>query len=55
MSMFRHGYVAGPLLGLLWALVIATTTAVVFSFATGGAYRPGGSGAGLLGAGGRDG
>ncbi|MGX9857334.1 carbohydrate ABC transporter permease (plasmid) [Limimaricola variabilis] len=51
MSMFRHGYVAGPLLGLLWALVIATTTAVVFSFATGGAYRPGGIGAGLLGAG----
>lgn len=51
MSIFRHGYAAGPLLGLLWALVIATTTAVVFSFVTGGAFRPGGIGAGLLGAG----
>ncbi|EYD72561.1 carbohydrate ABC transporter permease [Limimaricola hongkongensis] len=51
MSMIRHGYVAGPLLGLLWALVIATTVAVAFSFATGGAFRPGGIGSALLGAG----
>ncbi|MGR3463678.1 carbohydrate ABC transporter permease [Limimaricola sp.] len=51
MSVFRHGYVAGPLLGLFWALVIATTVAVAFSFATGGAYRPGGIGGALLGAG----
>ncbi len=51
MSMFRHGYVAGPILGLLWALVIATTVAVIFSFATGGAFRPGLIGAVLLGAG----
>ncbi|SDE78602.1 carbohydrate ABC transporter permease [Limimaricola pyoseonensis] len=51
MSMIRHGYVAGPLIGLFWALVVATSVAVAFSFATGGAYRPGGLFAALLGAG----
>jgi len=49
MRPLRRGYVAGPLIGLLWALVIATTTAVAFSFATGGAFRPGLWGGGLLG------
>jgi multiple sugar transport system permease protein len=40
MSWLRHGYVAGPLIGALWLLVVATTVAVAMSFATGGAFRP---------------
>ena len=40
MSALRHGYVAGPLIGALWLVVVATTVAVAMSFATGGAFRP---------------
>ncbi len=40
MSVLRHGYVAGPVIGALWLFVVATTVAVVMSFATGDPYRP---------------
>jgi multiple sugar transport system permease protein len=46
----RRGYVTGPVLGVLWALVAATTLSVVLSFATGDAYRPGLAGSVLAGA-----
>lgn len=38
--MLRRGLVAGPVLGALWMLVLATTVAVAMSFATGAAFRP---------------
>jgi len=41
MNALRHGYVTGPILGMLWAFVVATTLAVLLSFATGEAFRPG--------------
>jgi multiple sugar transport system permease protein len=41
MRAFWYGYVTGPLLGILWALVVATTVAVILSFSTGAAFRPG--------------
>ncbi len=40
MSALRFGYITAPLLGVLWAFVIATTVAVAMSFTTGEAYRP---------------
>lgn len=36
----RHGYIAAPILGALWLLIVATTIAVAMSFATGQAFRP---------------
>jgi hypothetical protein len=33
-----YGYVTGPVLGVLWAFVAATTLAVVLSFSTGDAF-----------------
>lgn len=41
MSMVRNGYVTGPAIGVLWALIVATTVAVLLSFSTGEAFRPG--------------
>ncbi|MEL6677068.1 MAG: carbohydrate ABC transporter permease [Pseudomonadota bacterium] len=41
MKLFWYGYVTGPILGALWSVVMATTVAVVMSFATGEAFRPG--------------
>ncbi len=46
----KRGLVLGPVLGALWALVIATALAVGFSFATGEGYRPGLAGSLVLGA-----
>lgn len=40
MSVFRFGYVTGPLLGALWLVVLAVTMAVLMSFATGDPFRP---------------
>lgn len=40
MRPFWYGYITGPILGALWCFVIATTVAVVMSFATGQAFRP---------------
>lgn len=40
MSFLRFGYVTGPLIGFLWTFTVATTVAVVMSFATGDAFRP---------------
>jgi len=51
MSAFRFGYVTGPVLGLLWALVVTTTVAVTMSFSTGEPFRPGLFGSILIGLG----
>jgi len=40
MSLLRHGYLIGPILGALWCFLIAATVAVAMSFATGAAFRP---------------
>ncbi|OAN68167.1 ABC transporter permease [Jannaschia sp. EhC01] len=50
MSVVRNGFVTAPVLGILWALVVATTVAVVMSFSTGEALRPGLIGCTVLGA-----
>ncbi|GFE63949.1 carbohydrate ABC transporter permease [Litoreibacter roseus] len=50
MRLLRFGYVTGPGIGMLWALVIATTLAVALSFATGAGLRPTLWGALILGA-----
>jgi len=50
MAGLRYGYVTGPVLGVLWALVVATTLAVLLSFTTGQAFRPGLIGCLVLGA-----
>ncbi|MBY6121888.1 carbohydrate ABC transporter permease [Mameliella alba] len=42
MSTLRFGYVTGPVLGALWLFVLATTLAVLMSFATGDPFRPAG-------------
>ena len=42
MSALRFGYVTGPVLGALWLFVLATTLAVLMSFATGDPIRPAG-------------
>ena len=41
MSKLWHGGIVGPQIGILWAFVIATTVAVILSFTTGAAFRPG--------------
>jgi multiple sugar transport system permease protein len=45
-----YGYLTGPILGVLWAFVAATTVAVLLSFATGEAFRPGLWGCVVMGA-----
>ena len=40
MKFLRYGFVTGPIIGALWLFILATTVAVVMSFATGDAYRP---------------
>jgi len=50
MRAFWYGYVTGPILGVLWAFVVATTVAVLLSFTTGDAFRPGLVGCLLMGA-----
>lgn len=50
MSALYKGWLTGSILGALWALVIATSAAVVLSFATGLAARPGVLGCLVLGA-----
>jgi multiple sugar transport system permease protein len=49
MSRLWHGAVVGPQVGVLWAFVVATTVAVILSFTTGAAFRPGLAGAVLSG------
>ncbi len=41
MKALWYGTVTGPIIGVLWACVMATTIAVVMSFSTGDAFRPG--------------
>ncbi|MBC6437563.1 MAG: carbohydrate ABC transporter permease [Rhodobacteraceae bacterium] len=41
MNVFWHSSVTGPIIGVLWSFVIATTVAVLLSFTTGDAFRPG--------------
>ncbi|GAB5449183.1 carbohydrate ABC transporter permease [Gymnodinialimonas sp.] len=50
MTFVRNGYVTGPVIGVLWALIVATTVAVLLSFSTGEAFRPGLIGCVLIGA-----
>ncbi len=50
MKALRYGYVTGPILGVLWAFVVATTVSVLLSFATGEAFRPGLWGSVVMGA-----
>ncbi|MDA9865444.1 carbohydrate ABC transporter permease [bacterium] len=40
MSFLRYGFVAGPLIGALWAFVMAVVVCIVLSFATGDGLRP---------------
>lgn len=50
MRILQKGFVAGPLLGALWALVMAVTVSVAMSFATGEGFRPGLWGSLVMGA-----
>lgn len=50
MSRLWHGAFVGPQVGILWAFVIAVSVAVLLSFTTGGAFRPGLIGVGISGA-----
>lgn len=49
MRAFWYGWLTGPILGVLWALIVAVTVAVVMSFSTGEAFRPGLIGCVILG------
>ncbi|MEM9796351.1 MAG: carbohydrate ABC transporter permease [Pseudomonadota bacterium] len=40
MSLLRHGYATGALLGAAWLVTLAITAAIVMSFATGAGVRP---------------
>ncbi|MCV6591571.1 MAG: carbohydrate ABC transporter permease [Silicimonas sp.] len=40
MSMFRFGYVAGPVIGALWCALMAIVASICVSFATGEGLRP---------------
>ncbi len=51
MKALRKGSVVGPVIGILWLFVIATTVAVMMSFITGAAFRPGLIGTLLVGLG----
>jgi multiple sugar transport system permease protein len=50
MGLIRRGWATAAGIGVLWALVVATTVTVVLSFATGAAMRPGGIGCLVFGA-----
>lgn len=50
MSMFRYGFIVGPILGLLWSVTMAVSVAVSLAFATGAAATPGLWSACLIGA-----
>ncbi|MBD3804174.1 MAG: carbohydrate ABC transporter permease, partial [Thioclava sp.] len=50
MSFLHKGYLTGPIIGALWALVMAVTLGVAVSFASGEAARPALWGALVLGA-----
>lgn len=50
MNVVRQGYVTGPVIGVLWAFIVATTVAVLMSFSTGEAFRPGLMGGIVMGA-----
>ena len=50
MRLFWHAQITGPVLGILWTLVIATTVAVLMSFGTGEAFQPGLLGSVMTGA-----
>ncbi|WP_430449335.1 carbohydrate ABC transporter permease [Rhodophyticola sp.] len=50
MKVFWNSFITGPLLGVFWALIVATAVAVLLSFVTGAAFRPGLSGCLILGA-----
>ncbi|NDR57276.1 carbohydrate ABC transporter permease [Aliiruegeria sabulilitoris] len=41
MKALRQGKLVGPVIGFLWLFVIVTTVAVMMSFITGAAFRPG--------------
>jgi len=49
-KIFWHGQITGPILGVFWTLILATTVSVVMSFGTGEAFRPGLAGCLLVGA-----
>ncbi|WP_116134005.1 carbohydrate ABC transporter permease [Tropicimonas sp. IMCC34043] len=51
MGSLRQGRVVGPVVGVLWLLVVATAVAVAMSFATGAGFRPGLVGSVLIGVG----
>ena len=40
MKYLSYGSVTGPVLGFLWCFTAASSVAVIFSFATGYAFRP---------------
>lgn len=40
MSALRFGYITGSVIGALWLFILATTTSIVVSFASGEAVRP---------------
>lgn len=40
MSLLRYGHVTAPMLGALWAVIMAVTLAVGFSFSTGIGFQP---------------
>ncbi len=35
-----YGYITGPIIGILWTLVVGTSVSILMAFATGGAYLP---------------
>ncbi len=40
MKHLYFGYVTGPIIGVCWTLVVATSVTILMAFATGGAYLP---------------
>ncbi|MEM6389019.1 MAG: carbohydrate ABC transporter permease [Pseudomonadota bacterium] len=50
MTALWNSYITGPLLGVLWAMVVATTVAVLMSLSTGDPFQPGLIGCLLMGA-----
>lgn len=48
-AFLHYGYLTGPIVGVLWLFVVATTAAVGSSFLSGGAFRPSGLSSLVLG------
>lgn len=48
-AFLHYGYLTGPIVGVLWLFVVATTAAVGSSFLSGGAFRPSGLSSLILG------